>query len=84
MSDFFIEHLRHAIRHRPHTFTDLRLFFKSTRQSNIDVPVFVSFDPGLFSCQMGALVIEPHSPFVFLLRKCCAMFLSMFFTNGSN
>ena len=47
VGDFRLDHFAHLIRHRPHSFADLRLARQSGFDADVHVPVFVSFDPRL-------------------------------------
>ena len=42
-----LEHIRHAIRHGPHTFANLGVALQAAVQSHIDIPIFVGVYPGL-------------------------------------
>ena len=47
MAYFLVEHVRHAIGHRPHAFSDLSSALKTTGQSHINIPIFIGSNPAL-------------------------------------
>ncbi len=46
VTDLLFQHVSHQIRHRPHALADLGTTTEATGQAGVDVPVFVSLDPG--------------------------------------
>ena len=46
MADFLFDHRSHHIWHGPHAFANLCTATKSTGQPDIDIPVFISGNPG--------------------------------------
>ena len=47
MVNFSRHHLRHFIRHGPHAFPNLSAAQKASRQTRINIPIFVGKNPGL-------------------------------------
>ena len=45
MTDFSGQHIRHTVRHGPHSFTDLCVTLKTAVEPYIDIPVFVGVNP---------------------------------------
>ena len=56
MADLLFEHIRHQIRHGPHTLTNLRFALKAALETNINVPVFVGGDP----CSLFHIAFTDH------------------------
>ncbi|OMQ40209.1 hypothetical protein BKP54_28915 [Ensifer sp. 1H6] len=46
VGDLLLQHRRHQVRHGPHALADLRMAGKPAFETDVDVPVFVSADPG--------------------------------------
>ncbi len=58
MRDFFGEHRRHAVGHRPHAFADLRAARQAAGEADIDIPILIGRDPG----GLLHIVLADHRP----------------------